>query len=119
MVKDYFEVKKGIVLPDFEREDEWWMPKKNLRGEIIAQPKNLYLDNFKKAGFVEVSDLRVDDVLLLQIPRVPVVSHAAIYLGDGQMLHHLAGRISKIEPYLDGHGYARMVNVIVRHESLM
>jgi proteasome lid subunit RPN8/RPN11 len=108
IIRDYYEKELKIVLPDFEREDEWWM-----------KGKNLYLDNFKKAGFVEVSDLRKHDVLLIQLPRTPVPAHAAVYLGDGQILHHLPGRISKIDPYLDGHGYARMVDKIVRHRALM
>lgn len=105
--RDYYKRELGIEIPEFQYEDNWW-----------ENGKNLFVTNYRKGGFVEVGDLRKHDTLLIQIPPSPVANHCAIYLGDGQIMHHLSGRISNTEPYLDGHGYARAVRMIVRHRSL-
>lgn len=81
-IRDWYAQERGIMLPDFPRSDGWWH-----RGE------NLYLDNFGKAGFRVCQDLHVGAVLLMQIGS-PVPNHAAIYLGDDQILHHVQGRLS-------------------------
>lgn len=81
----------GIVIPDFARDYEWWEPEENKPAE------NLYLDNFAKAGYSNVpqtEDMIVGDVIFMTI-QTKVVSHAAIYLGNNLLLHHLRGRISR------------------------
>lgn len=105
--RDYYKRELGIDVPDFEYEDDWW-----------KKGKDLFERNYKAAGFVEVPDLQKHDTLLMQIPPSPVINHCAVYIGDGQIIHHLSGRLSTREPYLDGHSYARMVRRIVRHRSL-
>ncbi|MBI0320618.1 C40 family peptidase [Streptomyces javensis] len=42
-------------------------------------------------------------------------NHAGIYLGDGQMLHHLYGRLSEAAPY--GGMWSERTRYIVRHEG--
>lgn len=81
-IRDWYAQERGITLPDFDRRDGWWE-----RGE------NLYLDNFGKAGFEACNELHVGAVLLLQVAS-PVPNHAAIYLGDDMILHHVQGRLS-------------------------
>lgn len=89
IVRDYFSVTHGIDIPDFERADEWW-----LKGQ------NLYMEGFGSAGFVEVTDgsMEVGDVLFMQIAS-PVVNHAAVYLGNNQILQHCTGRLSSRDVY--------------------
>ena len=89
LVRDWFRAERGIDLPNFARFDDWWK-----RGQ------NLYLDNFAQAGFavVEPDELQTGDCLLMQVAS-PVPNHAAVYLGDGLILHHLQGRLSSRDVY--------------------
>jgi proteasome lid subunit RPN8/RPN11 len=101
-VRDWYKETKHIILPNFERRDGWW------EGE-----EELYLDNFTKAGFAEVNDqLQVGDVFLMQI-QSKRVNHAAVYVGDGKILHHLYGRLSRHDVY--GGYWQRNTRMIVRH----
>jgi uncharacterized protein YjbI with pentapeptide repeats len=80
---------RGVTLPDYVRFDEWWK-----RGE------NLYLENFAAAGFsvIDSADLHPGDCFLMQVAS-PVPNHAAVYLGDDMILHHLQGRLSSRDVY--------------------
>lgn len=93
-VRDYY-YHAGLILPDFPRDWEWWL-----------HDENMYLDNFQSAGFHEIqqSDLEPGDSMLFSI-RSKVPNHAAVYLGDNMMLHHLGSqlpvdlaRLSRREP---------------------
>ena len=89
LVRDWFIKERQIRLPDFVRFDEWWK-----RGE------NLYLDNFAAAGFyvIDPAALQAGDCFLMQVAS-PVPNHAAVYLGDNMILHHLQGRLSSRDVY--------------------
>lgn len=82
LIRDWYKRERGIELMDFDRTDRWW-----------HKGQNLYLDNFGKAGFVATDELHVGAVLLMQV-QAPVPNHAAIYLGDDTILHHMHGRLS-------------------------
>lgn len=88
LVRDWYKQEMNLHLPDFSREDEWWH-----KGE------DLYLDNFAACGFAEIpaSELRNGDALLLAITS-PVPNHAAVYIGDGMIVHHIHNRLSCREP---------------------
>lgn len=90
IVKDYY-AQQGVDLPEFPRDDEWW-----------SNGGNMYENNFAKAGFVEVDvagDPQPGDLALMRIPPAcPVANHAAVYIGDGLILHQLFGRLSRREP---------------------
>jgi cell wall-associated NlpC family hydrolase len=111
LVRDYYAEKLNIALPDFTREDEWWY-----------KGGNLYLDNFDEAGFVRVHDeLQPHDVLLIIQGHPPplVPNHAAVYLGDGMIMHHVQERLSCVQPYTHNYGYyAKMTYARIRHRSL-
>lgn len=101
LIRDYYKRELGVELPDFERRDDWW-----LHGE------NLYMDNFAKAGFAPITGrMQPGDVIIMQI-RAKVANHAGIYMGDGHILHHYAGRLSALDVY-DGY-WQRATRVVVR-----
>lgn len=108
VIRDWYRAERGIDLPNFDRFDEWWK-----RGQ------NLYLDNFGSVGFealgaVQSQDMEVGDVLLMQVAS-PVPNHAAIYLGDGLILHHLQGRLSSRDVY--GGYWQKITTHILRHRT--
>ncbi len=103
--KDFYERELGIKMGDYFRRDDWWN-----RGE------NLYLDNFKKEGMYEISqdEIQYGDIILMHIES-PVPNHAAIYIGDSIILHHVHGRLSSRDVY--GGYYKKNTAKVIRHES--
>lgn len=94
----------GYDLPDFERADNWWR-----RGA------NLYLDNFADNGFRQVKkSIRPGDIILCCYAS-SVPNHAAIYLGDQTILHHIDNQLSKREVYNDR--WQRMTHSIWRYRE--
>lgn len=107
LVRDYYREELNIELPDFERQWEWWE-----RGD------NLYMDNFEKVGFVKVdpSTLRKHDAIIMQVAS-PVPNHAAVFIGDNRIVHHVTNRLSSRDVY--GGWFRNCTAAIVRHRSLM
>lgn len=106
LIQDYYRWELGIEMPDYHRDDQWW-----LKGG------NMYLDLYRECGFTQVADgsLKTHDVLLMQV-AAPVPNHGAVYLGDNIILHHLAGRMSSRDVY---GGYWRKCTVAtLRHTRL-
>ncbi|EDV1505002.1 phage tail protein [Salmonella enterica subsp. salamae] len=104
LLRDAYEL-AGIALPDPHREDEWW-----------RQGKNLYLDNAQQNAFyrVSVSDAQPGDVVLCCF-GASVANHAAIYCGDGELLHHIPDQLSKRERYSDK--WQRRTHSVWRHRQ--
>lgn len=82
-VRDWFKVHRGVVLKNYPRGMEWW-----LAGQ------NLYEEQFKDAGFVEISsrDVKPGDCALFSIHSRGVISHAAVITGVNTMYHHTFSR---------------------------
>lgn len=123
IIKDYYHRELKIVLNDYERKDLWWLDKES---------ESLYLDNFKKEGFIEVKDdLRKHDVILFKIGESYHVNHAGVFLGDGELssefaepvigdslfLHHPFKRLSIREIY--GNYWKDRTYTILRHKDLV
>jgi len=107
LIRDYYRETLGIEIIDFDRREQWW-----LKGD------NLYMQGYEQAGFVRINDLdtiQEHDVLMMQIAS-PVVNHAAVYVGNNQILQHCAGRLSSRDVY--GGGWRRATRFLVRHKSL-
>jgi len=121
LVKDYYQRELGITLNDYERKDEWWTD---------AKSKPLYLDNFKKEGFVEVDTIQKHDLILCRLGRTAHVNHALIFIGDGTLksehtedvisdclvLHHPYNQMSLREMYSEA--WQRRAAIIIRHKSM-
>ena len=108
LVRDWYAREYGIKLRDYDRRDQWW-----------DHGENLYLENFQKEGFykIPVEDLRRGDALLMNLVS-PVPNHAAIYLGDSRVLHHVQGRLSSRDVYTLGSSYyGKSTACALRHES--
>jgi len=110
LIRSYYQLERGILLPDFERSDNWWED----------GTSNLYLDHYREAGFVDVgptATLQAGDVLLMQIrSKNDVPNHAGIYLGDGLMLHHMHGRLSGRAVW--GGMWAQCLRTVLRYEEV-
>lgn len=105
LIRDFYSQELSILLPDFDRRDDWWR-----NGE------NLYVDNFAKAGFSRVESPKQNDVILMQILS-PVANHGGVFFEDNTILHHLHGRLSSRDVY---GGYFRMVTThVLRHKMLL
>ena len=82
----------GINLRDYARPDNWWN----------HDEYNLYMDNFEREGFKLIDESirtwEIGDLILMAIQST-VPCHAAIYIGNGKILHHFYGRKSSIENY--------------------
>lgn len=97
LIRAYYKQSRGVTLPDFPRDMNWWDATK-LRDGTILPPENLYLDNFEKANFTRLKEdeiLEPGDVILMNIGTKDSVCHAAVYIGDGLILHHLRDRIAR------------------------
>ncbi|HCX5784221.1 TPA: C40 family peptidase, partial [Escherichia coli] len=95
----------GIEMPDFHRGDDWW-----------RHGQNLYLDNMEATGFyrVPLTEAQPGDVLLCCFGS-SVPNHAAIYCGDGELLHHIPEQLSKRERYTDK--WQRRTHSLWRHRA--
>lgn len=118
LVCDYYGRELSVDLPDFERDDEWW-----------KKGGNLYEENFTSAGFIQVSDLRPHDVVLMSY-GTDVTNHAGVFIGDGgltseqlpfsipdSMIHHASNRLSERVVY--GGYWSTITRMILRHKDLL
>lgn len=82
LVRDWWRVERGVILPDYPRNWEWW--RDDVRGT-----KNLYTSYFADAGFYEIDSSRVlpGDCFLAAV-RSEVPNHAGVFLDAGLCLHH-------------------------------
>lgn len=107
LVRDWFFQERGIELPDFERRDNWWAD---------GSGDDLYMQQFKQAGFIIVDreQLQVGDCFIMQV-RAKVANHAAVYIGDGMILHHLYARPSRRDIY--GGYWEETTRLVVRYKG--
>lgn len=108
LIVDWYQEERGVTLMQFARADGWW----------DDGASDLYTEGFPRAGFVRIAEgdqPQVGDVILMQIRSANgVPNHAAIYLGDGLMLHHLHGRLSSRDVY--GGIWADYTRAILRYQ---
>ena len=105
LVRDWYQREWHLSMADFDRRDRFWE-----RGE------NLYVEGYKSQGFRQVpfEELQYGDAILMQLfSELP--NHAAIYLGDQQILHHVQGRLSSRDVF--GGYYVKSTAMVLRHES--
>ena len=108
LIREWYQREKGIETGSYSVDYEWWVDGK----------ENRYDDNWQKEGFVEVpaDQMQPGDMVMMQI-QSPVTNHAAIYLGDNLILHHMTDQLSARVPY--GKYYRDRTVRVVRHKELM
>lgn len=122
LIKDFYAWELGIDLPNFERDDFWWM---------LTEGPDLYLDNFESAGFVRIpyenepaEVLQKHDVILMEV-RSPFhkINHGAIWIdtlpnrGGNLILQHLQNQPSGYTVY--GGYWRKCTRMVLRHRSLL
>lgn len=87
LLRDWYRVRRKVVLPNFVRQDEWW-----------DKGDNLFSDNFRAAGCVPIdrADLKNGDIVLGRVLSKKT-NHCGIYLTGHMILHHLPKRPSRID----------------------
>jgi len=105
LCRDWYKREMGLELKDYDRRDQFW-----LKGE------SLYMDNFAKEGFhqIPLEELQYGDAILMQLES-PLPNHAAVYLGDQLILHHVQKRLSSRDVF--GGYYLKSTACALRHES--
>lgn len=116
---DYYRQYHGLTFERYQREDGWWENKDG---------PSLYEEQFEKAGFYQVSNPEVGDMIVMQVGRSYHPNHAGIYLGYTEkfesqdfyggplMLHHMHGRNAEVVIY--GGQWANRTTMILRHKGV-
>ena len=100
---DYYHQKHGIELHNYSVDRHWW-----------EEGENLYMDNYEKAGFVDVTgEPKEGDMVIMQV-QADVPNHAGVIM-NGMLLHHLYGQLSRLVPYSD-YWRDRTVKIVRRKE---
>lgn len=101
IIRDWYRRELSIEIPDFDRAPQ-------LAG------RDMYQEHYAEQGFVKLVDQvpQRGDVFLYRFGET-AMSHAAVYLGDGVILHHPEGRLSMQDTY-DG-VWRRNVSAHLRH----
>lgn len=87
LARDWYRTEWGVELPDIARAPDWWLS----GGDLLAE-------NLAAAGFERCDEPEeIGDGYIMQV-QSGVPNHCAVYVGQGLLLHHLAGRLSKREP---------------------
>ena len=88
LIRDYIRKKTGKIVRNYPRDNYWW-----------EKEPSMFKTLYKEAGFeyIDQSQAKEGDVFFMQL-RAPVVNHSGIYLGNGRILHHLYGKLSREEP---------------------
>ncbi len=114
IIKEYYKQELNIELPEIHRNYNW-----------ETENPNLYDSTYPKWSFVkimdgpikETNDIKKNDLIFFKRIDKKHTFHAAIYLGDGNMLHHPIDNYSRIEEYDKLH--KRLTNYIIRHKNLI
>jgi len=94
LIRDFFRDNFEIEIPDFARPNDW-------RSNTLDLIRNCYpASGFEMLTKWKSSDLRPGDVLAIMVGESNP-NHLAIVVDDGKILHHLAGRMSNVEPLRD------------------
>ena len=117
LIRDAFR-ERGVELPEFDRVYGWW--------DEPNGPELYGEENITSAGFAIIHRGSVDsnslkslhpyDVLIIQV-AAKHPNHGAVYIGNGMILHHLIGQLSRREFF--GEHWQKRTVLVLRHKSMM
>lgn len=118
ILRDVFKDNLNIKLRSYARPDDWWI---NDEMDLDLYRRNYEAEGFQLVDLSHVRDLQILDVALISIPdpRNPkrtVVNHCAIYVGNGQVIHHPYGRFSEKTRYAGG--LKNLTSMVIRHKDV-
>lgn len=105
LIRAFYYQEYNITLLDHAREDDWWVAGENMYNEL-----------FEKTGFhtlLPTDELRRGDIIFMSI-NSSVTNHAAIYLEEDSILHHLYGRLSRVDKLSV---WGKMIDKVVRYNG--
>jgi len=111
LVRDWHRLEHGILIPEYPRDDAWWIPDEN------GNYKALYEDLFHTAGFERVyrDNPLPGDCFICHVRSPKTRNHAGVYVGGGVILHHLVHQLSQ-------HSAAQIwrskMDFLVRHKDM-
>ncbi|MEZ2586157.1 C40 family peptidase [Kluyvera intermedia] len=107
LIREYYQREFDIGLNNYSVSYEWWEGGK----------EHLYDDNWEHEGFAEVApqEMQPGDIIMMRV-QASVTNHAAIYLGENIILHHMYGHLSSRTPY--GKYYRDRTVRVVRHKEM-
>ena len=102
-ISDWMYLNKGVELPRKPHSEDWFV-----RGDDFMS------EFFEDWGFRTVNtDLEVGDLVMFKI-KSAVVNHLGVYVGDGNVAHHLFDRMPRVEQLGKWHGY---IERIIRYKN--
>lgn len=104
LVRDYYKT-QGVVLGEYVRNDFACLFK-----------DTRFVDKAGENGFVDVTGQtpKTHDLVLIQV-KADVPNHAAVFISDTIILHHIQGRLSCRDPY--GGYWLRNTAKLLRHQK--
>lgn len=87
LIRDWLQTQgQGHLAPEINYDWNWW-----------SKGESLYMDNYAAAGWIETVSPTAGCVGFMKTMGSPVPNHAAVLTGDGWLLHHQQGHLSKCE----------------------
>lgn len=102
LFRDFYHL-AGHEIRDYRPYGDWW-----------DDGGNMYIDNFEREGFYQVKYPEIGDTIMISLGS-DKANHAAMYIGNNKILHHLPGRLSKRDNYA-GY-YVKYTHSIWRHKE--
>jgi proteasome lid subunit RPN8/RPN11 len=87
LMRDYHRL-EGHLIKDYPRENLWWETEPSMLEDLC---------NDAGYDFIDESQVKKGDIIFMKI-LADVTNHSAVYIGDGLLIHHLYGRLSRREP---------------------
>lgn len=108
LVRDYYKEVLNMELSRYDHDRFWWED---------PNDTSFYEEKYEDEGFYKVEDgsLKEHDLIIMQI-RATKPNHAAVYIGNNRILHHMFGKLSKEDVY--GGYWAEHTSFVLRHKDL-
>lgn len=108
ILTDWYFLNFGIQLKEYPRKKNFWH-------QGIDDP--IYEKQFEDCGFFRLpaTDLPLPgDIALMRVRSRKVINHAAVYIGNGKMIHHLEDQVSRVDTI---HRWQKFIQYFLRYKG--